>query len=91
MPWGTPVYAKFLATNVKGDSFESEIGNGGTIITIPFKPINLSEVYAQRTPTTLGLEWQDGSDDGGLPILDYRINFAVQGQAYVVLESGITP
>ena len=57
LAWGTPVYAKFFATNIKGDSLYSEIGNGGTIITIPFKPVNLVEDYTERTPTTLGLAW----------------------------------
>lgn len=91
LAWGTPVYAKLIATNVKGDSVESDIGNGGTIITEPYAPVDLVEDYDQRTPTTLGFSWQDGADDGGLPILDYRISFAVQGNSYLVLESGVIP
>lgn len=90
LAWGTPVYAKVMASNIYGDSEVSLEGNGGTIITEPFKPVSLVEVYAQRTPTTLGLAWADGPDDGGLPVLDYRVNIAVLGGEYSVLASGLT-
>lgn len=57
LTWGSDVYAKITATNLYGDSFVSLIGNGGTIVTIPNKPINLIENYPDRTPTALGLQW----------------------------------
>lgn len=53
------------------------MGNGGNIITEPYAPVNLVEDYSQRTPATLGFTWEDGSENGGIPVLDYRINFAV--------------
>jgi len=89
LAWGSPVYAKVMATNVYGDSEISLEGNGGTIITEPDQPINLAEVYAQRTPTTLGLVWNDGADNGGLPVLDYRVNIAEVGGEFAVLASGL--
>jgi len=84
LAWGDPVYAKVTATNVKGDSLESAEGNGGNIVTVPFAPVNLAEVYEQRSPTEIGLAWMDGADDGGLPVLDYQVNFAVEGQTHIV-------
>lgn len=65
-----------MATNIYGDSEYSDAGNDGVIVRIPDKPINLLEDTAQRTPTTLGLTWNDGVENGGLPILDYRVNIA---------------
>lgn len=41
LDWGTSVFAKIRATNIKGDSEESEPGNGGAIITFPDAPLNL--------------------------------------------------
>lgn len=71
MPWGTEVYAKLIATNVYGDSGLSLAGNGGTIVRVPDKPINLAENYSDRTPTTIGMTWADGVDNGGLNVIDY--------------------
>ena len=44
LPWGSMVWAKVVATNIKGDSVESEPGTGATIITNPDPPVNLVEV-----------------------------------------------
>jgi hypothetical protein len=49
------VNVKVIATNIKGDSPESPIGNGATIISAPDVPINLDEDTALKSPTTLGL------------------------------------
>ena len=74
LPWGSDIYVKLIAYNVYGDSGESTEGNGAVILTTPDFPINLSEVYADRTATSLGLEWEDGSQNGGSPVLDYTIS-----------------
>lgn len=44
--WGSSIYAKVIATNIYGDSIESDEGNGAIITTTPDAPINLVEVYA---------------------------------------------
>jgi hypothetical protein len=67
------------ATNLYGDSDYSPEGNGAVIVRIPDAPVNLIEDYNERTPTSLGIQWTDGSESGGLPTLDYRINIAEQG------------
>jgi hypothetical protein len=58
LPFGSSIYAKVIATNIYGDSIESLEGNGAIITTTPDAPINLVEVYEQRTKSTLGLSWQ---------------------------------
>lgn len=77
LPWGSSVFAKVMATNVYGNSLYSEPGNDGVIVRIPDKPVNLLEDTSHRSKSTLGLTWNDGVENGGLPILDYRINIAV--------------
>jgi hypothetical protein len=51
-------------------------GNGAIIIREPDAPINLAEVYAQRTASIIGLVWEQATENGGSTVLDYRINIA---------------
>ena len=76
LPWGTDVYAKVLASNIYGSSPLSVSGHGGIMVRIPDSPINLSENTSLRNATTLAIIWNDGSNNGGLPIIDYRILIA---------------
>jgi len=68
LPWGSEVVAKVSAFNIKGESSQSESSGGSILVTNPKKPTNLAEVALHRSSTTLGLEWDNGSDTGGLPI-----------------------
>jgi hypothetical protein len=42
LPWGASVWAKVVATNIKGSSTSTE-GNGAVIVTKPDTPLNLAE------------------------------------------------
>ena len=77
LAWGTNVHAKVVATNIYGNSAQSDVGNGAIITTNPDAPINIIEYYADRSPTTLGLTWEQAPFNGGALIIDYRINIAV--------------
>lgn len=90
LDWGASVYAKVIATNLYGDSLESEQGNGAIITTTPDSPTNLIEDYSQRTKSTLGLQWTAPVFIGGAVIEDYRINYRVFGGVYSVLVDGVT-
>lgn len=74
--FGDSVYATVTATNVKGPSVESEAGNGADVITKPDPPINLAEDTQHRTPTVIGLTWEQAPQDGGSVVIDYRISIA---------------
>lgn len=41
---------------------------------MPDAPVSLAEDTTPRTSTTNGLTWSAGAHDGGLSIIDYRIN-----------------
>jgi hypothetical protein len=85
------VNVKVIATNIKGDSQESPQGNGATIITAPNAPINLAENTALRTPTTLGLTWNESPTNGGATVTEYRISRALSGGAYSEISSTSVP
>jgi hypothetical protein len=90
LEWGESVYAKLFATNVYGDSLESDSGNGAIITTTPDAPINLTENYFLRTKSTLGLTWDNAAFTGGASIIDFRISIAVSGGSFSILGSGFT-
>lgn len=79
---GDAVRATVEATNIKGTSSPSAVGDGATIIAVPDAPTSLQEDTAQRTATSLALQWTAPASDGGSPVLDYRIQYREQGGTY---------
>ena len=57
LPWGSNIHAKVVATNLYGDSIESEVGNGALMITFPDAPINFSEDLSKRAASSIGFTW----------------------------------
>ena len=79
LDWGASITAYVIATNSKGNSEESQTGNGALISTNPAAPISLSEVTSLRTASSITISWQQAPFNGGLPVLDYRVSFSVEG------------
>jgi hypothetical protein len=84
------VHAKVVAVNEYGETVQSTEGNGAYYSRVPDSPINLAEDISQRAIATNGLVWTDGTNNGGVPIIDYRINMREQGGDYSVLAIGVT-
>jgi hypothetical protein len=55
LPWGSSVYAKVIAYNLYGYSASSVVGNGAVILTSPDAPINLKEIVASRSATSISI------------------------------------
>jgi len=89
LDWGDSVIAKVLAVNAYGDSLESAEGNGAVILTYPGAPLDILEVEADRSRSSLGISWT-APFAGGDTTLDYRVNIREQGGTFSVLASGIT-
>lgn len=87
MPWGTSVWAKLIAYNFYGDSDISEPGNGAVIITYPDAPIDLTETVEARTPTSITFSWTEGFENGGSPVIDYRITYDQAAATFVELQA----
>jgi len=87
---GDPVFAEVIAVNAKGSSPESDAGSGATIISKPEKPTALEEQTAQRSASTLGISWTAGASDGGSPVFEFRVQMAILGQAFSILDSTTT-
>jgi hypothetical protein len=72
-----------------GDSLISDEGNGAIILTYPDAPINLAEVYSERTATSLGLSWVDGASNGGATVLDYTVSYVQGDEDYIKLATNV--
>ncbi len=53
--WGTSIYVKVSAINIKGESVVSLAGNGATIVRVPDAPVMLANVPTITSATTIGL------------------------------------
>jgi hypothetical protein len=89
LPWGSSVYVKIAALNEYGYSFHSSVENGAVILTNPDKPINVQEIIAQRSATSISFQWDKGADNGGSPVLDFRINYDQGTGNWIVLSFGV--
>jgi hypothetical protein len=87
---GDHIRAKIVAVNAYGETVQSEEGNGAYYTTLPDKPINLIENLILRTATQNSLTWSSGAYDGGLAVIDYRINRKEGNGVYSEFASGIT-
>jgi hypothetical protein len=89
LAWGSSIYAKVTATNIKGSSTVSIEGNGAIILRAPDAPINFANDASVTAEDQIGLIWSDGTWDGGSPVIDYKISYAAGAGAYTILETGV--
>jgi hypothetical protein len=64
--------------------------NGGTIVVLPDTPINFVGDFSVISSTVIGLLWDNGSSEGGTPIIDYAISYDQASGVWVELATGIT-
>jgi hypothetical protein len=90
LTWGSSIYAKVTAINIINNSLESLEGNGAIILTIPDAPTDLANVPAVTTSSQIGLIWNEGSANGGSPIIDYTVSYGIDTGSYTMTETSIT-
>jgi hypothetical protein len=90
LSWASHIYANLIASNVYGNSATSVVGNGAVIYAVPYPPVNLTEDMTKRTVTTVGLYWIDGSNNGGLSVVDYRVTISSSSGNYNLVVSSLT-
>lgn len=74
LEFGSDVYVKVIATNLYGDSEESEAGHGTLMITYPDAPTNFVEDLSLRSASTIGFTWDEGSHNGGSSVTNYVLS-----------------
>jgi hypothetical protein len=70
------VVARIIATNSVGDSLPSPDGSETNLMTNPDTVMYLREDLSARTASTIGLQWDDGANNGGGSIIAYQISQA---------------
>lgn len=91
LTWGDNLVAKVIAINVKGESEESDPTSvGGIILTQPDAPASVADVPSVTSKDTVGLTWLEGAQNGGSPVIDYRVSYNQgYGTVFYTLESNI--
>ena len=91
LPWGSSIWVKVTSTNIVGVSISSVEGNNAIILTNPDPPINVVNLPLVTHSSQIGLSWGDDTENGGTPIIDYRVWYG-QGEvpsSYVILASNV--
>lgn len=78
--------------NAYGTSAASDSGNGAQIQLVPDAPINLLNVWQITDADQTGLDWDPGNDDGGSPVIDYRVWWSLETGSFDIskTQDGIT-
>jgi hypothetical protein len=82
LAWGSSIYARVKAVNSKGISVVSGEGNGAMILTNPAVPVSLANDPGVTSGTQIGLTWTAPPTDGGTPVIDYKLTYAIDQGAY---------
>ena len=74
LPWGSSVFVKVSAQNIRGTSAFSTPNNGAIILTYPNAPI-LVVVSEQTAGEQISLTWNKvvWPNDGGTPVQTYTV------------------
>lgn len=87
---GDHVYVKIIASNVYGDSWYSTVGNGASIWVVPDAPLFLTNNVEITNAYEIGLLWQEGINNGGTEVLDFRIWYTLESDdLYEILVSSL--
>lgn len=87
---GESIYAKIVAENVYGSSTISLAGNGALCQVVPSEPINLVNDIPTTNAFNIGLDWDEPTNDGGTPVIDYRVWYKLEdGEFYELTENVI--
>lgn len=84
------MWAKVAAANVYGISDYSEEGDGAIILTVPDAPIELDNNALVTTMSRIGIVWQAGIEDGGTPVIDYRVSWDQGTGTWDIRQSGLS-
>jgi hypothetical protein len=83
------VKAKIISVNIYGDSAISEEGSGAVIQYVPDAPVNLTNDPTTTSDTVIKFTWDDGSSNGGTPVIDYIVSYDQGTDNLIVLETGV--
>jgi hypothetical protein len=90
---GMSVYASIVCYNGVGDSPNSDVGNGATVIVsqVPDAPLSLARsLIISLDKTSVSYVWEDAAFDGNQPILDYRVSYDQGSDNWAISDIGIT-
>lgn len=66
------------------------MGNGAIILREPDAPFGLADDTIITSMYQAGMYWYQGYEDGGTPVLDYRVWYTIEGGTFTILEETVT-
>jgi hypothetical protein len=84
------VFAAIVSRNAYGDSPTSTEFAGALIYLVPDAPINLLNDALVTSDLSIRFTWDQGTSDGGSPVLDYDVYYDEASGNWVLLETGVT-
>jgi hypothetical protein len=90
---GNSVYASVVCYNGVGESPNSNVGNGATVVvsSVTDAPVDVARsTIISLDKTSISIVWADGAFDGNQPILDYRVSFDQGSGVWAISGIGIT-
>jgi len=85
LAWGSIVKATVIARNAVGSSEESAAGGEAIIVTNPNPPNPLNNNALVTSESVIGLTWVEPAENGGSPVIDYRVSWDQGRNEFVVL------
>ena len=93
LPLGETIDVRLLAYNYYGESEYSQIASNLQIVWKPDPIQNLQTHYTPNLAVTdaykVGLTWDDGPSDNGMPITDYQIQYDQSTDVWQVLKDSV--
>lgn len=89
LPYGSSIFARVTASNSYGSSITSDAANGAIILDVP-SVVTVVNQAAGTSASKITIEWSEPAVEGGTPVIDYEIYYALPLEDYQVLASGVT-
>jgi len=77
------------ATNSYGESALSSPGSGAVIVLVPSSPVGLADNPSITNAQRIGITWNDGLNNGGSPIISYRVTYDQSTGTWTTLATGV--
>ena len=91
LEYNDSIWARVIATNIFGDSQESNSGNGAVVYVVPDAPINLVKNIELSNDSQMAFSWEPAAFDGGQPVTEYRVQYDQAEGLFIPLETVTDP
>ena len=67
----------------------SAVGSGAVIVLVPSSPVGLADNPSITNASRIGITWNDGLNNGGAPVISYRVSYDQSTGSWTTLATGV--